>query len=167
MSDGDGFPAAQDLLGLRNGGGVSRADVERLGRMFHAGALHETRDHFEGAVEPDLKRLPLGASIWAPAAKMKSPGERTPGTEARGRRSAVLLVSVGLDVLLGSLAGVVQRVLVVGAREVRMVRGLLVVPVLVVVGGLPVVTGSLLVVVGGLVVMLGGFLRHDQPPTGS
>jgi hypothetical protein len=59
-----------------------------------------------------------------------------------------------------------QRVLVVGAREMRVVRGLFVTAVFVVLRGFPVMTGGLLVMPGGLMVVLGGFLRHGPPPGG-
>ena len=97
----------------------------------------------------------------------RPPGKDQPGAKARRRSLALSLMSVGLDVLLRSLAGVVQRMLVVGAREMRVMCCLLVVPAFVVFRGLPVVTGRMLVMVGGLVVMLGGFLRHDPPPAES
>ena len=78
----------------------------------------------------------------------------------------ILAVGFASLLALGSVGNVSAQPSA-AVREVRVVSGLLVAPVLVVIRSLPVVTGSLLVVVGGLAVMLSGFLRHDQPPTGN
>jgi hypothetical protein len=71
---------------------------------------------------------------------------------------------VRLDVLLGGLAGVMRRMLVMGVGQVRVMSSLLVVPALVVLRGIAVMPGRLFVVVCGVVMMVCGFLGHRPPP---
>ena len=72
---------------------------------------------------------------------------------------------MSLDVLLCRGAGLLHGMFVMSAREVRMVGGLLVIPLLVVFRGLPVVSGGLSVVIRGQLVVLGNSLRHPSLPT--
>jgi hypothetical protein len=71
---------------------------------------------------------------------------------------------VRLDVLLGGLAGVVRRMLVMGAGQVRVMSSLLVIPALVVVRRITMMPGRLFVMVCGVVMMVCGFLGHRPPP---
>jgi hypothetical protein len=65
-----------------------------------------------------------------------------------------------LHMKLGSLCGVVCRVVKMSLGRVRMVRGCFVVPCLVVLGGLAMMSRGVIVVLGCLVMVLGCLLRH-------
>ena len=66
-----------------------------------------------------------------------------------------------LDVVLGSLLGVLGRVRVMSLSQVRVMRRLFVIASLMMFGGFAVMVGSMVVMLGGLRMMMRGFLRHD------
>jgi hypothetical protein len=70
---------------------------------------------------------------------------------------------VFVDMRLCSMIGVLAGMHSVGAGQVCMVSGLLVLAGLVMFGGFPMMASGGGVVLGGVFVMLGGFLRHGCP----
>jgi len=66
--------------------------------------------------------------------------------------------------MLGSFFGMMRRVHLMAVRHVGMMRRGLVIPFLMMLGGLAVMVGRMLVVVGGLGVVMRSFLRHDSFP---
>jgi hypothetical protein len=76
----------------------------------------------------------------------------------------VLLGAVRFDVLLRRMFRMVHSVNMVGVRQVRVVRGFLVMTRFVMLGGLVVVACRVLVMFGCLGVMMSCFLRHGCIP---
>jgi len=62
--------------------------------------------------------------------------------------------------MLGSLLGVVRGMHMVAVRQVGMMRRRLVIPFLMMLGGLTVMVGRVLMVLSGLGVVVRSFLRH-------
>jgi hypothetical protein len=72
-----------------------------------------------------------------------------------------LLVSVSLDVMLGSFAGVMRRMRLVSLGYMRVVGSCFVISVFVMLGSLSMVVGRKLMMLGSLGVMMRRFLRHS------
>lgn len=71
-----------------------------------------------------------------------------------------LLVSVGLDVMLGSFAGVMRRMRLMSLGYMCVVGSCFVIAVVMMLGSFSVVIGRKLMMFGSLGVMMRRFLRH-------
>jgi hypothetical protein len=91
---------------------------------------------------------------------MKLTTKQRPAGRCPGVLPIPLLVSVGLDVMLGSFACVMRRMRLMSLGYMRVVGSCFVISVFMMLGSFSMVIGRKLMVLGSLRVMMRRFLRH-------
>lgn len=116
-----------------------------------------------------MRRRVVAPAIASTAARSKMPVYHSDHMAGGGLFSGFVLVILLMmrEMKLSGFAGMMRGVQMVPLRDLRMVRGHMMIRVLVVLSGVTVMHCGLLVVVGSLLMMLGGLARviHDRSST--